>query len=231
MKRLNYLKIAQLVIYVILTIVCICKIFLNGNVFHQIANDSNMLLLCGLLWAVLGISFIFMFIDFRYFLSYQKEYIEMNYAIHSDPLSGIANRYSCDIIIEQYLDKPLPENMGCINFDLTNIQAINKNLGHVEGNVVIKAFSDILTGCANDKCFVGRNGGNKFIAIFESTTEEEMMNFLNSVEEKVKGYNNIHHAHAIRYRVGAAYHEGNNVSTITDLIALSSRRAAMTKGQ
>lgn len=183
-----------------------------------------MMLLCGLLWVIFGLSFVFIYIDFKYFFTYQKEYLEMNYAIHSDPLSGIANRYSCDMLIEKYLDKPLPKDMGCIMFELTNLTEINKAYGHLEGNHVIKQYSDMLGSCANEQCFVGRNGGNKFIALFEATTEEEMIDFIKRVDAKVKAHNNTSQSIPVHYRFGAAFHENNEVTTITELIALSNRR-------
>lgn len=47
---------------------------------------------------------------------------------------------------------------------------INNTYGHVIGNATIQSFSDVLSGASVGLCFVGRNGGNKFLALFENCT-------------------------------------------------------------
>ena len=92
-------------------------------------------------------------------------------------------------MIEKYLDKPLPEDIACVMFDLTNIYMINQLYGHIQGNQVIKEFSDILRSSSTDLCFVGRNGGNKFLAVFENATKQNIITFLEKVKGKTQAYN------------------------------------------
>ena len=114
MKKLDIAKTIQLIVFIILALVCAGLILLNPELYHMIGADSRVRLICGLLWLVLFISFLFIFLDFSLLSSWKKDFRELNYAVHSDPVAGIANRFSCDALIEKYLDKPLPENMGCI---------------------------------------------------------------------------------------------------------------------
>lgn len=191
----------------------------------MVASDPSIRILCIALWLVLGLSFLFIYKDFSFFSSYKKDYRELNYAVHSDPLSGIANRFSCDVMIEKYLDRPLPEDLGCIMFDLSNVSEINKLYGHLQGNQLIRDFSNILDLASTDLCFVGRNGGNKFLSIFEKGSREDMELFLERVSQKAGAYN--HDASnnlSIKYHYGIAFHEGEEIRTITDLIALSNSR-------
>ena len=177
------------------------------------------------LWLALGLSFLFIYRDFHYFTSSRKDYRELDYAVHSDPLSGLANRFSCDVMIEKYLDKPIPENLGCIMFDLTNIHDTNKHYGHLKGNQLIRDFSSILHLASTNMCFVGRNGGNKFLALFEDGNTYKMDSFLKKLDQKIQLYNQDPASSLlIEYRYGIAFHEGEEVKTITDLIALSNRR-------
>ena len=224
MKKHAVFKSVQLAVFVIAAAALIVFVFTDPEVYHQAAADTATRLLCVSLWALLGLSFIFLFLDFYYFLSYRKDYREMDYALHSDPLSGIANRYSCDMIVEKYLDKPLPADMGCIMIDITNIQEINRLYGHLQGNMAIADFSGILNAASEGLCFVGRNGGNKFLALFENTTEAKMSLFLDRVREKTSAYNINAKTSAISYRVGTAFHEGEEINEITKLIALSNSR-------
>ena len=47
--------------------------------------------------------------------------MELDVAIYSDALTGIANRYSVDVYLGRFLNKPLPEDIGCVTIDLTNL--------------------------------------------------------------------------------------------------------------
>lgn len=224
MNKHSLFKTIQLVLFVLLAAGVILLIFTDPAVYHQAANDHATRLLCIGLWASLGLSFLFLFLDFYFFLSYRKDYREMDYALHSDPVSGIANRFSCDMIVEKYLDKPLPEDVGCIMIDITNIREINRLYGHMQGNMAISDFSGILTAASEGLCFVGRNGGNKFLALFEEATDQKMSLFLERVKDKVTTHNNNVKNGAIEYRYGTAFQEGPEIDEITKLISLSNSR-------
>ena len=224
MKKLDIFKTIQLIVYIVLALACAGLILLNPDLYHMIGEDSRVRLICGLLWFVFLISFLFILLDFNLLSSWKKDYRELDYAVHSDPVAGIANRFSCDALIEKYLDKPLPENMGCVMFDLTNIAEINQQYGHIQGNMLIRDFSNILRMTSLNLCFVGRNGGNKFIALFEDTDMEKINTFLLRVRQKTDEHNATEDTLPIQYQYGIAFHEGEATPTVTDLIALSNRR-------
>lgn len=225
MKKLDIFKTIQLIIFIILTAICAYSVFFTPAVFHTVATNPSVRTVCILLWIVLGTSFLFLFLDFSFFSTFKRSYRDLTHAVHSDPVAGIANRFSCDMVIEKYLDKPLPENLGCIMFNLTNIMAINNLYGHIEGNTLIKDFANILRMASVDLCFVGRNGGNKFLAIFEETTDEKMKIFLERVHYKIESHNSGTDTHPIEYTFGSAYHENAEIDDITSLIALANRRS------
>lgn len=224
MKKLDVFKTIQLVIYIILTGLCIYQIMMDPEVYQYIATNPSVRLICGLLWAVLGLSFLFLFMDFNFFSSFKRDYRDLDFAVHTDSLSGIPNRFSCDALIEKYLDQPLPQDIACIMFDLTNVGEINRLYGHGEGNALIKDFSNILKMASVDLCFIGRNGGNKFMALFELGTDEKLSNFLERIHLKVDSHNSGSGTHPITYKYGVAFREGNKAGTITDLIALANKR-------
>ncbi|MDE7320125.1 MAG: diguanylate cyclase [Lachnospiraceae bacterium] len=226
MKKSDFIyKTIQLSLYILLAGFCLFIILSDGRLYHQIASDPGIRLLCFALWLTLGLSFLFIYKDFSVFSSFKKDYRELNYSVHADSLSGIANRFSCDVMIEKYLDKQLPQNLGCIMFDLSNVAEINKLYGHLQGNRLIRDFSNILNLASSELCFVGRNGGNQFLSIFENGSREKMDLFLERVSQKVQAYNQDASSHlSIKYHYGTAFHESEEIQTITDLIALSSRR-------
>lgn len=224
MKKFDVFKTIQLILFIILTVAGLFIIFSDNELYQMIANNPHIRILCILLWVALVMAFLFIFMDFSLFSTFKKDYKELDFAVSSDPVAGIANRYSCDTLIEKYLDKPLPDNMGCIMFDLTNIGAVNRRWGHIRGNELIYDFSSILQSSSANLCFVGRNGGNKFLALFENATSQKMDTFLARVDKKVKQHNADSGKVLIQYKYGSAYREGGEVRTITDLIALSNRR-------
>lgn len=224
MKKFDTLKTIQLIVFILLTAACVVAVFFDKELFHLIAVQANVRIMCIMLWLVLGISFLFTFLDFSLFSAFKHDYRELDYAVHSDPIAGIANRYSSDVLIEPYLDKPLPANMGAIMLELSNLGEINELYGHVQGNKVIRDFSNILKLTSVDLCFVARNGGNKFLALFEEGTTSRIEVFLERIDQKVTTNNSNSESYPIKYRYGIAFHEGDNVKTITDLIALSNKR-------
>ena len=224
MKKYTAYKTVQLVLFLALAAVSAFRIFGSPEIFHQVAIDGTMKLLCVLLWAVLGLAFLFIYLDFTFFFGYRKEYREMEYAAQSDPVSGIANRFSCDMMIERYLDKEVPNEVGCIMFDLCNIQEINRLYGHLRGNEAIRDFSGILRLSSDQLCFVGRNGGNKFLAIFENGGEENMKLFLERVEQRVTLHNHDLQSAGIQYRYGTSLAAEDGNESITALIALANNR-------
>lgn len=226
MKMHSFYKTVQLILFLAMTVIAIVLIFTDQNVFHAVANDMTMTMLCILLWCSLGLSFVFIFLDFTFFLSYRKEYNELSYTANEDPLSGISNRFSCDMMVEKYLDKKLPENMGCMTFVISNMHQINRVYGHRAGNTLIRDFSIILRSTSQGYCFVGRNGGNNFLAIFENGSEDTMKSYLILLKQKVENHNALPKALPIQFNYGVAFHEGAQAETITDLIALSNKRVS-----
>ena len=73
--------------------------------------------------------------------------------------------------------------------------------------------------------FIGRNGGNKFLAIFRDCSEEKLGQYIQKIRELVDEHNKNSEV-SLEYVLGSAFHEGEQVKTLTELVALSDRRAA-----
>lgn len=224
MKKFNIFKTLQLVIFVLLAGIGLYIIFTDHELYRLIATNPHIRALCIVLWAVCGISFFFIFLDFTSFSSMRKDYKELDYAVSSDPIAGIANRYSCDTVIEKYLGKPFPSDLGSVMFELSNIYDINREYGHLAGNTAIHEFSGILQNAAVDSIFVGRNGGNKFLAIVEKCDDEKLNTFLNRVDSLVDQYNESPDHFPIQVQYGAAFHESADINSVPQLISLANNR-------
>ncbi|MDD6311074.1 MAG: GGDEF domain-containing protein [Firmicutes bacterium] len=224
MKKFDLLKTIQLIVFIVFTVICALIVFLNKELFHTIAVDSNVKLMCAMLWLALAISFMFIFLDFHLFTKFKHDYKELDYVIHSDPVAGIANRFSSDALIDKYVDREVPEKMYCIMFELSNIREINQLYGHVEGNGLIRDFANILRMASVNLCFVARNGGNKYLAIFEEGAEDKLEQFLLRIAQKVRTHNSDTDKMPVEYKYGISAQKYDKASSITELIALSDRR-------
>ena len=64
MKRFEWIKTIQLVLYILLTVIALVTIFRDDALYQTIASDPHVRLLSGILWLLMGLSFVFMFLDF-----------------------------------------------------------------------------------------------------------------------------------------------------------------------
>ena len=223
MKKFNTFKIVQLILLIILTAVSLYML-MQPEVKQYIFDSTPATILFIIVWAGLLVPFIFLLIDFSLISSLKMDYHNLYDVAYSDPLSGIPNRFSCDTIIEKYYDKKLPDDIACVMIDLSNLPEINTLYDHRTGNKVLKDFSGILSTAAVSLCFVGRNGGNKFLAIFENCTDEKLNTFLDRVTDRVDQYNQASDSISMEYRIGKAMNRDEHLEQITKLISLANSR-------
>ncbi|RGU90168.1 GGDEF domain-containing protein [Clostridium sp. AF15-17LB] len=223
MKKLSLLKMVQLTVLVILTLVSIC-LLLNSDIKQYIFSNMAATILFAVVWIIIIASFIFLLMDFNVISEMKLNYHNLYQVAYSDPLSGIPNRFSCDVLIEKYIDQDLPDSVGCAVLDLTNLPEINSKYNHATGNKLLSEFSTLLSSAAANHGFVGRNGGNKFLAIFEDCDRAKLNNFLESVERKVERHNASSKSLPIEYKAGFALNSEEEFLQITRLIALANQR-------
>ena len=66
-------------------------------------------------------------------------------------------------------------------FDLNNLKTVNDTMGHSAGNQLILNFAKLLRSVIPEKDFVGRYGGDEFIAVIYHTSEAEIKEILKSL--------------------------------------------------
>lgn len=95
--------------------------------------------------------------------------------------------------------------MGIIMLEFANLKSINEQYGRAEGNRMLRRFSDVLRESAAGSCFVGRNGGLRFLALFEHGSDERMKAFIDSVSEQIDRINAEPDTPRIVYTWGRAF--------------------------
>ena len=225
MKNFDKIKTLQLLLYVAIAGFSLFVIFRDKELYQMAAQDVHVRTLCIALWISLGASFIFMFLDFGSFTTLRRENKELDNAVFSDPLTGIANRYSCDAYISQYTHRKIPEKMACATIDLVSLPVTNETYGHEAGDEVIQHFSDIILDLSMNRCFVGRNGGNKFLAIFQDCDRDAMQQLMDTLGNRIRNHNQMQPEREIRCTIGTALNTEERLGELTGLIALSDKRA------
>ena len=70
MKKLDIAKTIQLIVFLILTLASIDLVLLDPELYHMAGSDTRVRFLCGVLWLVLLLSFVFLLTDFILLSSY-----------------------------------------------------------------------------------------------------------------------------------------------------------------
>ena len=132
-------------------------------------------------------------------------------------VAGIHNKKSLEKKLAQMEDKEDTLNVGVMMFDLNNLKVINDTYGHDEGDTFIRNFAALLTRILNENSFLARFGGDEFLIVQEHTTEKEMAQLCEQMEEGVQTYNQTA-IHPISYAVGYEVSYKNHYYLINDLL-------------
>ena len=102
------------------------------------------------------------------------EYEELFESARKDALTGLANRRVFDERIQDIMRgaKRYNRPLTMASLDLDHFKQINDNLGHQEGDVVLKKVADVFTEAIRSTDMLVRFGGDEFILIMDDTDEK-----------------------------------------------------------
>ena len=116
-----------------------------------------------------------------------KQQMQLTEKAYLDLHTGLPNKSRCEEVLKnQDLSKGAT---CCIMIDLNNLKEVNDKLGHVEGDILIKQFGKILRKAIREEDFVGRYGGDEFVAILQNVDEAVVKLVVNRIEEETGKYN------------------------------------------
>ena len=226
MKKFDIIKTIQLLILIMLTVIAMVIIIRDGDLYQMIAHNIHVKTLCGILWIGLGISYVFLFIDMVTFSNLRKENHDLDFAVFTDPLTGVANRNSCDAYIEQYQGKKVAEGMGCATVIIKGLKELNDRFGHERGDQFIREFAELLSASVDEESFVGRNGGIKFLVFMPEWTPKKWRDFENTLNDNLKKRNeSADEGDVLSYIAGVAYQGEDNAAALSELVSMSDKRA------
>lgn len=108
---------------------------------------------------------------------------------YTDDLTQLSNRRYCSEYMKKIDEEEIPD-YAVVCFDLNNLKVTNDTYGHVKGDILIKSAAEVISGVFGAYGVVGRMGGDEFIAIIDSSDQEEIDHlveeFLGNMERKNK---------------------------------------------
>ena len=158
-----------------------------------------------------------------------KQQMQLTEKAYLDLHTGLPNKSRCEEVLKnQDMAKGI---VCCIMIDLNNLKEVNDRLGHVEGDILIKKFGMILRKAIREEDFVGRYGGDEFVAVLQNVDEAVVKLVINRIEEETGKYNkrvrmNLEEGQAqISYAYGYAL--SNNIVNCSMEVLLNAADANM----
>ena len=179
---------------------------------------------------IMALIFEFFLVMVIYYAYVVKEYISniteqriLSTLAYTDPLTGIMNRTKYEEVVNELENKENNEVI-IVSFDLNNLKKINDTNGHEAGDVYIKTFTKVLKDVFEKLGFVGRIGGDEFIAIIENKSIE-IKSIIDSMQNKfAKKMEDNKCDFEASFAYGVANSRSDDVKNIEDLIKLADKR-------
>lgn len=222
-------KVVQLVLLVIFAIVFFLYLYMDEQLRTSVYTNKSLLTICVFLWAFMIYSFVSIIWDFH---QLQKNIVDnhaLNRTAYLDNLTGIPNRNSCDIIFNKYEESDDISEIGCALISISNLPELNSKFGRGGGNRYLQDFSKLFEKLGDGYGFVGRNGGNEFIAVLEDCREDKMNGFIERLTDALDEYNTAHPEADIALSCNTALNYELGVDNFSELMGLLYREAKRSK--
>ena len=156
-------------------------------------------------------------------LRYAKANRELKSKIYLDEATGLPNKNKC----EEILTLEAEQNMAICVFDLNNLRIINNQQGHERGDLYINSFAKSLRKGVDENQFVGRCGGDEFIAFYKNVTKEDVKRNLENIKKECAKCSEI----PLSYAAGFAYSNDFSTLTMRELFCQADKNMYIDKNQ
>lgn len=227
LKYYKQIKWIQLFVLCAVTIISFCTLYFNPVFRRSVYTNKSLFLLARMMWGLLLFCFVCLLYDFTKMKFFIKEGHALSKSAYLDNLTGIPNRNSFDTVFQMNSSDKKLATLGCALLSIANLIQINDEFGHETGDNAIQTFSNLLEEVGDQYGFVGRNGGNEFLAILEDCTSEKMSSFLAKLEDTIASYNQAEDC-PVQIEVHSAFALNSDVHAekFTDLITHTYKKFA-----
>jgi diguanylate cyclase (GGDEF)-like protein len=113
---------------------------------------------------------------------------ELELLASTDPLTNLLNRREILETLKVELERAdrLNSELSVLMLDLDHFKKINDTYGHQMGDAVLVAAANILTETSRKTDFIGRIGGEEFVAIFPNTDYASAMILAERYRENIE---------------------------------------------
>ena len=122
--------------------------------------------------------------------------------VYLDSATGLPNKNKCEELLNA--EEVPAEDTGVCSFDLNNLRRINNSRGHEAGDIYIRRFAVCLRSAMPKEQFVGRAGGDEFLAVTHGLSREEMEKCLAQIRDAMTEESREHPDTPLSYAVGFA---------------------------
>jgi diguanylate cyclase (GGDEF)-like protein len=160
---------------------------------------------------------------------------ELELNSRQDTLTGLLNRRALQDIAQGMFQRLQRNQQKFVMLfaDLDRFKAVNDELGHAAGDLVLKRFADILRDSTRASDIAARYGGDEFIMLLENATLPEAERVALRIQRQVcewAGENSINFS--VTFGLGEAPTHGTNFSDLLERVdqALYHSKSAHTGG-
>lgn len=107
----------------------------------------------------------------------------------SDGLTGLINRKGFDLALAACLTEPKAKGPSLLIADIDFFKRVNDTYGHLFGDKVIQAVSQILKAHAKESQTAARYGGEEFVLLLPETSLEEAQRIADKIRATVEKIN------------------------------------------
>lgn len=151
--------------------------------------------------------------------------------VYLDEATGLPNKNKCEEILNAPETLSAEDAVAICVFDLNNLRNINNNQGHDKGDEYIRSFAVQLRIAVADEYFVGRDGGDEFIAVLKNVTRGQVEECLRDIREQTVKYSKEHPQMPISYAVGYAMSQDFEQSTMRELFRYADKNMYIDKNR
>ena len=160
------------------------------NLLEGRNNTVNKFIQVGSWWVAIGMFFAMGILGIAAVIAIKTiSFINQELEVLSltDPLTGVLNRRGFEMQAHQYLKMAARhKHNGYIFFiDIDNMKWINDNLGHSEGDGVLRETADILKHCFREVDIITRLGGDEFGVLMTMANDGDEKIAIKRLEERV----------------------------------------------
>ena len=125
----------------------------------------------------------------------------LRHKAYLDNATGLPNKNKCEEILGEL--NPLEDITVC-SFDLNNLRRINDSMGHDAGDAYIYRFAVCLRSSIPSEHFVGRLGGDEFIAVLQGLDKQAVRKLFEDLRKDIAAESKEHREIPLSYAAGFA---------------------------